>query len=88
LENARLSFQAALAQDYFQLRELDAQKQLLSATVTAFEKSLELTKDLFAQGVDSDVDIQQAETQLKATEAQPHQCRRPSARSSSMRSRC
>ena len=70
LENARLSFQAALAQDYFQLRELDAQKQLLSATVTAFEKSLELTKDLFAQGVDSDVDIQQAETQLKSTEAQ------------------
>src|SRR5882724_11406332 len=56
LENARLSFQAALAQDYFQLRELDAQKQLLSATVTAFEKSLELTKDLFAQGVDSEVD--------------------------------
>jgi len=70
LENARLSFQAALAQDYFQLRELDAQKQLLSATVTAFEKSLELTKDLFAQGVDSEVDIQQAETQLKTTEAQ------------------
>jgi len=70
LENARLSFQAALAQDYFQLRELDAQKQLLSATVTAFEKSLELTKDLFAQGVDSDVDIQQAETQLKSTDAQ------------------
>ncbi|HET9686713.1 MAG TPA: efflux transporter outer membrane subunit [Pseudolabrys sp.] len=70
LENARLSFQAALAQDYFQLRELDAQKQLLSATVTAFEKSLELTKDLFAQGVDSDVDIQQAETQLKTTQAQ------------------
>src|SRR6266576_74711 len=70
LENARLSFQAALAQDYFQLRELDAQKQLLSATVTAFEKSLELTKDLFAQGVDSEVDIQQAESQLKTTEAQ------------------
>ena len=70
LENARLSFQAALAQDYFLLRELDAQKQLLSATVTAFEKSLELTKDLFAQGVDSEVDIQQAETQLKTTEAQ------------------
>ena len=70
LENARLSFQAALAQDYFQLRELDAQKQLLSATVTAFEKSLDLTKDLFAQGVDSEADVLQAETQLKTTQAQ------------------
>src|SRR4029450_12160377 len=33
LEAARLSFQAELAQDYFQLRTLDAQKQLLDETV-------------------------------------------------------
>jgi outer membrane protein TolC len=32
LEAARLSFQAELAQDYFQLRTLDAQKQLLDET--------------------------------------------------------
>jgi NodT family efflux transporter outer membrane factor (OMF) lipoprotein len=70
VENARLSFQAALAQDYFQLRELDAQKQLLTESVAAFEKTLELTKGLFAQGVDSEVDIVQAETQLKTTQAQ------------------
>src|SRR6266481_6809858 len=38
LEAARLSFQAELAQDYFQLRTLDAQKQLLDETVAAFEK--------------------------------------------------
>jgi NodT family efflux transporter outer membrane factor (OMF) lipoprotein len=70
LESARLSAQAALAQDYFQLRELDAQKQLLTETVAAFEKSLELTRGLYAQGVDSEVDVVQAETQLKTTEAQ------------------
>src|SRR2546422_2085353 len=70
LENARLSFQAALAQDYFQLRELDAQKQLLTETVAAFQKFLELTEGLYAQGVDSEVDVQAAETQLKTTQAQ------------------
>jgi NodT family efflux transporter outer membrane factor (OMF) lipoprotein len=70
VESARLSAQAALAQDYFQLRELDAQKQLLTETVAAFQKSLELTQGLYAQGVDSEVDVVQAETQLKTTEAQ------------------
>jgi NodT family efflux transporter outer membrane factor (OMF) lipoprotein len=70
LENARLSFQAALAQDYFQLRELDAQKQLLTETVAAFQKFLELIEGLYAQGVDSEADVQAAETQLKTTQAQ------------------
>jgi len=70
LEAARLSFQAALAQDYFQLRTLDAQKQLLDATVAAFEKFLRLTQDRFASGVASQADVVQAETQLKTTQAQ------------------
>jgi NodT family efflux transporter outer membrane factor (OMF) lipoprotein len=70
LESARLSFQAELAQDYFQLRTLDAQKQLLDATVAAFEKSLELTKNRYASGVASQIDVVQAETQLKTTQAQ------------------
>ena len=70
LESARLSFQAELAQDYFQLRTLDAQKQLLDATVAAFEKSLELTKNQYASGVASQIDVVQAETQLKTTQAQ------------------
>jgi NodT family efflux transporter outer membrane factor (OMF) lipoprotein len=70
LENARLSFQAALAQDYFQLRELDAQKQLLTETVAAFQKFLELTEGLYAQGVNSEADVEAAETQLKTTQAQ------------------
>ena len=60
LESARLSFQAELAQDYFQLRTLDAQKQLLDATVAAFEKSLELTQNRYASGVASQADVVQA----------------------------
>ena len=70
LEAARLSFQAALAQDYFQLRTLDAQKQLLDETVAAFEKFLRLTQDRFASGVASQADVVQAQTQLKTTQAQ------------------
>jgi NodT family efflux transporter outer membrane factor (OMF) lipoprotein len=70
LEAARLSFQAALAQDYFQLRTLDAQKQLLDETVSAFEKFLRLTQDRFANGVASQADVVQAQTQLKTTQAQ------------------
>jgi NodT family efflux transporter outer membrane factor (OMF) lipoprotein len=70
LEAARLSFQAELAQDYFQLRTLDAQKQLLDETVSAFEKFLRLTQDRYASGVASQVDMVQAQTQLKTTQAQ------------------
>jgi outer membrane protein TolC len=44
LENTRLSVQGELAANYFQLRANDAQKQLLDATVAAYEKALELRK--------------------------------------------
>ena len=70
LESARLGFEAELAQDYFQLRTIDAQKQRLDATVADFEKSLELTKNQYASGVASQTDVVQAETQLKTTQAQ------------------
>jgi NodT family efflux transporter outer membrane factor (OMF) lipoprotein len=70
LETARLSLQAELAQDYFQMRTLDAQKKLLDETVAAYEQSLELTRTLYRGGVASQVDIVQAETQLETTRAQ------------------
>jgi NodT family efflux transporter outer membrane factor (OMF) lipoprotein len=70
LAAARLSFEAALAQDYFQLRTLDAQKQYLEETAADFEKFLRLTQDRYASGVASQADVAQAETQLKTTQAQ------------------
>jgi NodT family efflux transporter outer membrane factor (OMF) lipoprotein len=70
LETARLSFQAELAQDYFQLRMLDAQHKLLDDTVIAFDTALRLTRNRYASGVASRVDVVQAETQLKTTMAQ------------------
>jgi len=70
LETARLSFQSELAQDYFQLRMLDAQKRLLDDTVAAYTTALQLTRNRYRSGVASRVDVVQAETQLKTTQAQ------------------
>jgi NodT family efflux transporter outer membrane factor (OMF) lipoprotein len=70
LAAARLSAQAELASSYFQLRVLDAQKQLLDDTVAAFQKSLDLTKNRYDAGVAAKVDLVQAETQLKSTRAE------------------
>ena len=70
LESVSLSVHAELAADYFQLRTLDAEEQLLSTTVTAFEKALELTENRYRGGVASAVDVAQAETQLETTRAQ------------------
>jgi NodT family efflux transporter outer membrane factor (OMF) lipoprotein len=70
LEAATLSARAELAQDYFQLRSLDGQKQLLDNTVVAFDKSLQLTNNRYRSGVASRADVLQAETQLKTTQAQ------------------
>ena len=70
LENTRLTAQAELAVDYFELRSQDALKQLLDSTVDAYEHSLELTKALYETGIDSDEAVAQAETQLEAARAQ------------------
>jgi NodT family efflux transporter outer membrane factor (OMF) lipoprotein len=70
LESLRLSTQAALAQNYFQLCALDAQKKLLDATAAAFQKSMDMTERRYVSGVSSRADVLQAETQLKTTQAQ------------------
>jgi NodT family efflux transporter outer membrane factor (OMF) lipoprotein len=70
LENARLSFQATLAEDYFSLHGLDARKKLLEESVKLFEQFLDLTKFRFQGGVASDADVALAETQLETTRAQ------------------
>ena len=70
LENISLSLHSELAFDYFSLRGLDLQKQLLDTTVVDFEKALQLTQARYRGGVASDVDVAQAETQLETTRAQ------------------
>jgi len=70
LENVRLAAQADLAADYFQLRGQDALKQLLDSTVGAYREALELNLDLYKAGLGNDEAVAQAESQLKAAEAQ------------------
>jgi NodT family efflux transporter outer membrane factor (OMF) lipoprotein len=70
LAAARLSLQAQLATNYFQLRVLDTQRKLLDDTVAAFRRSLTLTENRYRAGVGARADVVQADTQLKTTQAQ------------------
>jgi NodT family efflux transporter outer membrane factor (OMF) lipoprotein len=70
LETARLSLQAELAFDYFELRSADAQQQLLNDTVKAFDEALQLTIRRFEGGVAPKSDVAQAQTQLETTRVQ------------------
>jgi NodT family efflux transporter outer membrane factor (OMF) lipoprotein len=70
LENVRLAVQAEVAADYFQLRVLDAQKQIVDAAVLAYQESLRLTQVQQKTGLASGQDVAQAETQLDIARAQ------------------
>jgi NodT family efflux transporter outer membrane factor (OMF) lipoprotein len=70
IESAKLTIQAEVASDYFTLRSLDAQYQLLEETAVAYRRSLELTQNRRNSGIATDLDVSQAETQLATTEAQ------------------
>ncbi|HTH58917.1 MAG TPA: efflux transporter outer membrane subunit [Paraburkholderia sp.] len=65
-----LSMQAELATDYFELRGIDREHQLLDDTIAAYRESLQLTQHRLNGGIATDADVGQAETQLQTTEAQ------------------
>jgi len=64
LAAARLSAQGELATNYFSLRQTDAQKALLDATVEGYQRVLEITRNRFNAGIAAKSDVLQAETQL------------------------
>lgn len=70
LQNVRLSEQAELAVDYYQLRAQDALTQVLDSTVAAYQETLDLTQSQYRAGLTSDEAVAEAEAQLKAAQAQ------------------
>src|SRR5205085_6809399 len=70
LENLRLSTQAELATDYFQMRVTDTGMDVLQQLIAAFGKSLEIAQNRYNAGVAAKVDVVQAEAQVRSLEAQ------------------
>lgn len=70
LAGSRLSIQAALAQDYLQVRVIDLQRDLYAATTAGYARSLALTQHQYAAGVVLRSDVALAESQLKTGQAQ------------------
>lgn len=70
LADVELTLRAELASDYFELRGLDSQEQLLNNTVKSYADYLKLTEIRFHGGVATEADVALARTQLDATRAQ------------------
>jgi NodT family efflux transporter outer membrane factor (OMF) lipoprotein len=69
LANAALSEQALLATDYVNLRGADSEIALLEQTVTAYQRSLQITENQFNAGVAAPSDVITARTQLEGAQA-------------------
>ncbi len=70
IATALLSTQAELAQDYFEVRALDAEREVFRQTLDSYRRTYDLTVTLFQAGIDSDEDVAQARTQLDTATAQ------------------
>ncbi|HEY9191999.1 MAG TPA: TolC family protein, partial [Methyloversatilis sp.] len=70
LASVRLSLQAELVQNYFQLRATDSQRELYARTVAAYQRALDVARNRVAAGVTTRADEVQALAQLRAAQAQ------------------
>ena len=70
LANVRLSEEAELAVDYYELRAQDSLQQVLDSTVAAYQDTFDLNRSLYKSGLSSDEAVAQAEAQLRAAQAQ------------------
>ncbi|HLR13365.1 MAG TPA: efflux transporter outer membrane subunit [Burkholderiaceae bacterium] len=66
----RLSLQSTLAQTYFRLRLIDAEKSLLASTVNAYERNLSTVNNQFEAGISPRSDVAAATAQLENARGQ------------------
>ena len=70
IANARLSLQATLATDYFEMRSSDSLQKLLDSTVSVYQKNLNVLRNQTVAGTVLPSDYYQALTELQSTQAQ------------------
>ena len=66
----RLSMQSLLAQTYFSLRAADAERRFLTQTVSAYERTLEITRHRLDAGLVSQAEVASAQAQLENARVQ------------------
>ena len=69
-QNVRLGLQAEVAQDYFALRALQAERDLLTRTVDLRRQDLDLVSKRRRGGASDDLDVDQDEAELASVESQ------------------
>ena len=69
LASVQLSLEVQLADSYMRLRGDDQQTQLLTQTVDAYAKALDLTQQLHGGGIVSGLDVSRAKTQLSSAKS-------------------
>lgn len=69
LANAKLLYQSELASDYFSMHGLDSDADLLTRTAASYTEYVTLTRNRFAGGIATDLDVAQAETLLYQTQS-------------------
>jgi NodT family efflux transporter outer membrane factor (OMF) lipoprotein len=70
LANATLSAQGTLAQDYFAMRGQDSLIRLLTDTVAAYQRALDITNNQYNAGTVSRADVLAADAQLQSAKVQ------------------
>ncbi len=70
LQSTRLLVQSDVAQTYFALRALDAERALVRQTVAAYRDTLRLTERRYQAGDVAELDLARVRTEVASTEAQ------------------
>jgi outer membrane protein, multidrug efflux system len=70
LHFVRLSVEAAVALDYYSLRENDAERAVLDSTIEELQQALDVMTNRFHSGLNSELEVKQAKTLLDQTKAQ------------------